>query len=335
MNETTSRLTLWRSHSAIKVATQNSLAAERSELGRLFRKGMTVAAFNALEGFILERWEELTLSLESDRQKALTFSNLPKQSKEDLLKHHMGLLLSNVPRFDDRLKEFIATSEVLDPHTNTLFPKSTFMPQGSNISDSTLSTSFALCGIKDPWKQMNSALVFTFLNVRDVEAKKRFSSFLKLRNECAHDPSAFADVNIFRTVPIWLLSLSFSFDILISLFGKYLLDANDVSDLDGLRTGKLISSASWVRVDIHPSSRWIEVYHLLSCDKTPNSTNKVDSFQFGQIETDKEFGIDNLYKANPDLLRKLIVLGQDKGASYLTLFNADSSELIGWSSLFV
>lgn len=41
MNETTSRLTLWRSHSAIKVATQNSLAAERSELGRLFRKGMT------------------------------------------------------------------------------------------------------------------------------------------------------------------------------------------------------------------------------------------------------------------------------------------------------
>ena len=130
MNETASRLTLWRSHSAIKVAMQNDLAVEHSELGRLFRKGMTVAAFNALEGFILERWEELTLSLELNREKALTFSNLPKQSKEDILKHHMGLIISNVPRFDDRLKEFIATSEVLDPHTNTLFPKSTFMPRG-------------------------------------------------------------------------------------------------------------------------------------------------------------------------------------------------------------
>jgi hypothetical protein len=335
VNETASRLTLWRSHSAIKVAMQNDLAVEHSELGRLFRKGMTVAAFNALEGFILERWEELTLSLELNREKALTFSNLPKQSKEDILKHHMGLIISNVPRFDDRLKEFIATSEVLDPHTNTLFPKSTFMPQGSNISDDTLSTSFALCGIKDPWKQMNSALVFAFPNVSDAQAKKRFYSFLKLRNECAHDPNAFADRNVFRTVPMKLLSLSFSFDILISLFGKFLLDAKEVSDLDGSRTGKLISSASWVRVDMHPSSRWIEVYLLSSSDKTPNSTNKVDSFQFDEIETNKEFDIDNLYKANPDLLRKFIVIGQDKGASYLTLFNADSSELIGWSSLFV
>lgn len=335
MNETTSRLNLWRSHSAIKMAMQNSLAVERSELGRLFRKGMTVAAFNALEGFILERWEEITLSLESNRQKALTFSNLSKQSKEDLLKHHMGLLISNVPRFDDRLKEFIATSEVLDPHTNTLFPKSTFMPQGSNISDGTLSTSFALCGIKEPWKQMNSALVFTYPNVGNVEVKKRFSSFLKLRNKCAHDPSAVADVNEFRTVPNSLLSLSFSFDILISLFGKYLLDANGVSDLDVTHTGTLISSASWVRVDMCPSSRWVEAYHLSSSDKTPNSTNKVDSFEFAQIETDKEFGIGNLYEANPDLLRRLITLGEDKGASYVTLFNADASELIGWSSLFV
>ena len=335
MNETTSRLTLWCSHSAIKVATKNSLAVERSELGRLFRKGMTVAAFNALEGFILQRWEELTLSLESNRLKTLTFSDLPKQSKENLLKHHMGLLISNIPRFDDRLKEYVAASEVLDPHTNTLFPKSTFMPQGSNISDGTLSASFALCGIKDPWKQMNSALVFTFPNVAQVEVKNRFEEFLKSRNNCAHDPNAFADVNSFRTVPSSLLYLSFSFDILISLFGKYLLDANEVSDLDIKRTGMLISSASWVRVDVHPSSRWIEVYLLSSSDKMPNSTNKVDSFQFCQIEANMEFGIDNLYKANPDLLKKLIVLGQDKGASYLTLFNVESSELIGWSSLFV
>ena len=182
---------------------------------------------------------------------------------------------------------------------------------------------------------MNSALVFTFPNVAQVEVKNRFEEFLKSRNNCAHDPNAFADVNSFRTVPSSLLYLSFSFDILISLFGKYLLDANEVSDLDIKRTGMLISSASWVRVDVHPSSRWIEVYLLSSSDKTPNSANKVDSFQFCQIEANMEFGIDNLYKANPDLLKKLIVLGQDKGASYLTLFNVESSELIGWSSLFV
>ena len=335
MNETTSRLNLWRSHSAIKAATQNPLASERSELGRLFRKGMIVAAFNALEGFILERWEELTVSLESNRQKALTFSNFPRQSKEALLKHHMGLLISKVPRFDDRLKEFVATTEVLDPQTNTLFPKSTFMPQGSNISSSSLSDSFALCGIKDPWVQMNSVLRFTFPHTGGVKSKERFEWFLNLRNQCAHDSSAPADVIEFRTIPKALLDLSFCFDILISLFGKFLLDATDVSDLNPDCTGRLIASSSWVRVDVHPSSSRVELHHLSSSDMTPSSINEVKSCQIANVEAVNDLALKTLYSNNPSLFTNLIMSSQGKGASYFTLFNADSSELIGWSSLFV
>lgn len=335
MKETTARLNLWETHGAIKAATQNELATKRTELGRLFRKGLTVAAFNALEGFILERWEEVTHSLESNREKTLTFANLSPQKKEDLLKHHMALLISKIPRFDDRLKEFIATSEVLNPQTNTLFPKSTFMPEGSNISTKSLNTSFSLYGISNPWEQMNTLLTFTFTNANQVEIKKRFESFFDMRNQCAHNSTTLADVSLFRSVPSFLISLSYGFDILISLFGRHLLNANSISDLDDKRIENLIAQSSWIRANIEPSSGIIELYCLSRSDRTPNSMNQIASLQIDPFDETAEITLNTVYSDNSDLLNEVTDIANMNNISFITFFSTHSSELLGWSTLSI
>lgn len=335
MNELNSRLTLWQSYGALRAATRNPLATERTELGRLFRKGMIVAAFNILEGFILERWEEVTISLESNRQKVLTFSDLPNEKKLSILKHHMQLLTSNVPIFDDRLQEFLATSEVLDPKTNRLFPKSTFMPQGSNISEGSLTSAFELCAIKSPWQQMNSVLRFTFQHARHVDAKKRFETFLNLRNKCAHNSSAPAEVGLFRSIPTLLISLSFSFDILISMFGKHLLDATHVSELHIDRTERLVASNSWIRADVQLPRGTVDLYSLSCSSKSPDSSNQIGTIQIKTFEDNREITLFDIYSDETELLAQLIKKAEKHNASYVTLVNKDSSELLGWSSVVV
>ena len=68
---------------------------------------------------------------------------------------------------------------------------------------------------------------------------------------------------------------------------------------------------------------------------TPSSINEVESRQIANVEAVNDLALNKLYLDNPSLFKHLINSSQGKGASYFTLFNAESSELIGWSSLFV
>lgn len=210
--------------SSLEKTLEESWAVEDTPRGAFVRRGLTVASFNLLETFVLERLEEIATYLNSGN---LLYAELPQRLQLPSARTAIDVVSSRLRRVDDteRTRLAIELSNTLSSmHKSTVsFSPLSWVWSGSNM------------GIDD-YKSMlrKFHVVNAFAKVRDVADRLGFqttdpttgtpldfadqlNNLAQERHSSAHDSSHSVSTMWLKTVGKTLLQFGSGFDILASV----------------------------------------------------------------------------------------------------------------------
>ena len=199
-------------------SSENGLSENASSL---VCKGLMVAAFNAFENFIEERWIEL---LNSTQSHIVAFQDLPDQTQLKMIRNVIGVL--GRYHFD---------SDELGALKGQLIEVGTFFAnvnsgggyihpfvgrwQGSNISAAALGKGLGCFHVRKPWESMQKVydvVLGSFFPSVNIDLYNDFDGIVQRRHSAAHDMHSVITRLSLSEVPGLLRNVAFCFDVLAS-----------------------------------------------------------------------------------------------------------------------
>lgn len=195
------------------------------------RKGLMVAAFNTLEGFLAQRWVEVSKILNSS---VLHFSDLPEASQSAILRRTLDNAASALrwePREDIRAQRefFEALGNSLARPTGGVTMHALFGRwKGSNITVDDIPNILKILGVAKGWDALDRVVssllhpspAITSTNASQISRagiRDDFVTLCSARNRAAHEPKGAPTQIELRTFAPLIRNLAISYDIVLSI----------------------------------------------------------------------------------------------------------------------
>lgn len=244
MTESLARNTFLISLAALEEATEIGVIRETSRSAALIRKGLTVTAFNILEGFIFNRWTEFAEFL---NRSSLAFSDLPEDTRREILKRtlmHASSKLKWADLTGEKLESFIAplAGQFAMESNRSIISQYSATSGGSNVSGADIKSSLALLGAEDPWGQMTDftgrcGLSSTGPDGQIVNLEVIYKHLSNARNSAAHDPTSEISFVELRSLAPQVRQIALGYD-LVGTAAALDLSLRSQRDLSGNKISK-------------------------------------------------------------------------------------------------
>ncbi len=209
---------------ALEAACDASNVREQTSTGKYLRKGLVVAAFNTLEGFVAARWEELARFVNSGY---LQFQDLPDPMQLWVLEHTLDVAHGDLSRSSFTLSETrdfaFALGSSLSAVTGGL-RLSGFAGKwkGSNLHAGDLAEVLRRFHVDSPWATIRDTTSLFGYSAFDgagkqLDLNQEFLQLSRTRNEAAHQVGFNISTLQLRTVPTFIRRVGLGFDILASV----------------------------------------------------------------------------------------------------------------------
>lgn len=208
---------------ALETACDEPSTKDQTAMGRVIRKGLTVATFNTLEGFIEARWRELTAYANTGHTQ---FQDLPEPMQLKILRRTLETSAGELRRSKFDLQDLTEFSKDLGKAMSTISDGLSLHHlaakwDGSNISSGALTTSMKVFNIDAPWDNIRDLGAKIGYPAHDHENKpvklnEVFDAIMKSRHRAAHEMSFNITLIELRAMPSLLLRVAFGFDVLAS-----------------------------------------------------------------------------------------------------------------------
>lgn len=267
---------------SLHLSTQNPAIAVSSNpnaniAARMFRNGLAVVGFAALEDFIKVRTSEVLSAISGT---AVPFSSLPEKLRYattfgavSALNYQLSILpdkLDRIGYMQDQAQKIWSTSNSteysLTPHA--------FGFSQANITKETIKDILSSFLIKNPWDNMTTIaqkLNFTSFNLEVV-----FRNAASRRHKAAHVPHFDVPQNDLTQFIMEAFGISIGFDALISK-AFLLIQSNDTNYLQG--TTEVNHQSILIRTVRFISSQWTEF------PNNPNTTGLISHSSFEDAKT--------------------------------------------------
>lgn len=193
------------------------------EVGSFLRKGLTVAAFNTLEGFLTDRWQELATYVNSGHT---GFLDLPDDMQQSALERTINVARAELRRNQSTPAERIGFLARVGDSLAAVNSGLNLSPlvlgwEGSNLTSEDVVKILRLFHVDSPWVTMlELTSKFGFpaqsgagaLNLSD-----EFKNLSRLRNQAAHSMQFSITSIQLRTLPPMISRLGFGIDSLMSV----------------------------------------------------------------------------------------------------------------------
>lgn len=221
------------------VAQQPPAAMEHNQVAALFRQGMAVVAFVALEDFIKRRAAEALIGISNY---GIPFLNLPDKLRKATTYEAFGSIAFQLKIRPAEDKESYAQTSAgaifSTASENYNLYEHAFGYDSSNISSDAINKFLSSVCISSVWKSMTALAGHLDLG---LDLKSRFESSARLRHKAAHVSNANITIDDLETLRKNCISISICFDALLEtamnaferrdspvLSGDRLLSDNDV-----------------------------------------------------------------------------------------------------------
>lgn len=232
-----------RGVAALETACDVHEVRSADPVGDLLRKGLTISAFNLLEGFISDRLTELAAFVNGG---ATQFTDLPDALQRRAIVRTIEVARGRVsrgqletPELRDFSRSLGASLHAVD-RSIALSPF-TWLWSGSNLRADDFQQALRLLHVEQPW---NSALGIAgrlgFETTDGSGAPLRLSddldALVRERHKCAHDAGYGVSTLWLRAVPKRILRLAIPFDVLASVAAERMRSGDPV----------FLSDANWM-----------------------------------------------------------------------------------------
>lgn len=192
-------------------------------IGRFLRKGLTVAAYNTLEGFLSERWSELANYANSGHTQ---FRDLPDQMKQKTVHRTINGAREELRRSSMTLSEEITFASGVGSSLSAVTGGLQFSPlvgkwQGSNITSEEIIQMLRMWHVASPWKTILDVTAAFGYSSRSgtgamLDLDSEFRTLTRTRNEAAHAMGFSITSLQLRTIPAFIARVGFGIDVLMS-----------------------------------------------------------------------------------------------------------------------
>ncbi len=195
------------------VAQQPPAETEHNQVAALFRQGMAVVAFVALEDFIKKRASE---ALEKISHCGIPFSDLPDKLKKATTHEAFGSIAFQLrvrPQEDRELYAQESAGAVFSTsNENYNLYQHSFGFDSSNINSESVNKLLSAMCVTSVWQNMTAMAGQLDLG---LDLKSRFESSARLRHKAAHVPNANITVGELETLRKNCIAISICFDALL------------------------------------------------------------------------------------------------------------------------
>lgn len=211
-----------RDHAALQEAVQNSVVASPGDVGALLRRGLTVAGFNLLEGFLEARLAELADHVNSG---VVQFPDLPEGLQKKAVRGTLEVAQGRCRRADKSVSELRSLAQVVGESLATVssglrLSPFTWMWTGSNLKVADFREILTLFQVDRPWE--STAALLDRVGLGPMDVKSALEDISRERHMSAH-------VSLHNVTPLWLrslpsrvFSLAFAWDSLASVGANHL-----------------------------------------------------------------------------------------------------------------
>ncbi|WP_311213553.1 MULTISPECIES: hypothetical protein [unclassified Arthrobacter] len=218
---------------SLEQTLEESWAVESTPRGAFVRRGLTVASFNLLETFILERLDEIAKYLNSGN---LMYTELPTLMQLPSARTAIEVASAKVRRLDDAALNAlsVALGEALSSSQGTrlAFSALSWVWTGSNMSSDDYRAALRKFHVADAFskvRDVTSRIGFPAVNATStspLDLKSLLDELAKERHASAHNSSHSVSTMWLKTVGNTLIRFAAGFDILVSVAASNLREAN-------------------------------------------------------------------------------------------------------------
>jgi len=210
--------------SSLEKTLEESWAIEDTPRGAFVRRGLTVASFNLLETFILERLEEVAVYLNSGN---LLYAELPQRLQLPAARTAIDVVSSRLRRVDDteRTRLAIELSNALSSmHKSTVsFSPLSWVWSGSNMGSDDYKSMLRKFHVEDAFAKVRDVAGRLGFQTSDpttgalLDFADQLKNLAQERHSSAHDSAHTVSTMWLKTVGKTLLQFGSGFDILASV----------------------------------------------------------------------------------------------------------------------
>jgi len=233
------------------IAQQPPAETEHNQVAALFRQGMAVVAFVALEDFVKRRASE---ALERISQCGIPFSDLPDKLKKATTYEAFSSIAFQLRIRASEEKEVYAQESAgaifSTSNENYNLYQHSFGFDASNIGSASINKFLSAICVTSVWQNMTAMAGQLDLG---LDLKSRFESSARLRHKAAHVPNANITVGELETLRKNCIAISICFDALL----EAALSVFEQRDHRILSGGQALSSADVMYCKIkHVDAKW-------------------------------------------------------------------------------
>lgn len=211
-----------RDHVALQAAVQEPIVANPDDVGALLRRGLTVAGFNLLEGFMEARLSELATFVNSG---VVQFLDLPDKLQRKAMRGTIEVAYGRSRRGDVDTAELRTLSQSVGNSLSAVGPglrlsPFTWMWSGSNLKVEDFREILGSFHVKKPWETTASILDRAGLGPMDVQSA--LQEIARERHRSAHVSLHSVTTLWLRSLPATVFSLAFAWDSLASVGAAHL-----------------------------------------------------------------------------------------------------------------
>jgi len=203
---------------SFRSSVDESFVFASNDMGLFLRRGLTVAGFNLLETFIVDRLRELASYVNDGH---VQFLDLPERLQVRTVRNTLAVAQSRMRRLGGanmsevrRFSRDIGRS-LLAVDANLHLTEMAWLWSGSNIGSEDFKAVLRDFHVGDPWRQvleLNTRIGFALADYRQP-----LESLARERHSCAHDAAHQVTSAWLRTIPDLVLALGLAFDALCSV----------------------------------------------------------------------------------------------------------------------
>lgn len=249
---------------ALKTACDDSSVRAQDATGRFLRKGLVVAAFNTLEGFVSARWSELANHANLGHTQ---FQDLPEAMQKRALERTLSVAAGEVRRGTFTLGETKAFLGAVGSSLRTVSGRLELSGlagkwDGSNMGADDLTATLRTFHVETPWSSiLELTSLFGYPSVDGTGAPmnlaSEFRQLTRTRNEAAHEMGFNITSIQLRTIPPFINRVAFGYDVLASAA----IDRLHRGDLDYLSDDKNVKVNGLAYFTVMDRGKDHAVYH--------------------------------------------------------------------------
>lgn len=210
---------------ALRGAVTEPAVLAADEVGKFLRRGATVASYNLLETFVLDRIDELAQRINSGQTQ---FLDLPDRLQRRAISHAIEVASRRLRRGEKpdlvTLRDYSSRLGASLSAVGTSLELSPLMWAwpGSNMAAQDLHSALRFFHVSSPFNSIRSVAGRLSFNVTDssgqpLDFRDHLDALAKERHKCAHESTYGVTSVWIRTLPDWVLKFAVGFDCLASM----------------------------------------------------------------------------------------------------------------------